>query len=199
MPKDYANGKIYTIRSLSKPDLVYVGSTILSLSQRFTGHKTNFRKPIKWLSSFLVLEAGDAHIELLENYPCSNIKELRRREGHVQQSMVCVNHNVAGRTAEEWRVQTDHSHKYYKIHKSALRAKSRRQYHEHREAAIEYQKKYREANPEKAQKNKDDVKLRNSTRYECICGCEPLRGGRTLHERSDKHRQAAAVLAFILS
>ena len=45
MPRNYQNGKIYTIRSRSRPDLIYVGSTIQSLSTRFGEHK----KTIKYM------------------------------------------------------------------------------------------------------------------------------------------------------
>ena len=36
---NYQNGKVYSIRSHSRPDLVYVGSTTQPLSKRFGGHK----------------------------------------------------------------------------------------------------------------------------------------------------------------
>lgn len=180
MTIDYARGKIYAIRSRSRLDLVYIGSTTQRLSERFACHKAQFRKHDQWISSFLVIEIGDSYIELIKNYPCASREELLRGEGQVQRSMPCVNVNIAGRTPAEWYRDKD----YYACN---------------REALIDYQKNYREANPEKALKNKADVKLRNATRYECICGCVPLRGARTMHERSSKHRQAAAVLEFIYS
>ena len=61
-----------------------------------------------WLSSFLVIELGDSYVELVENYPCANKEELRRREGQLQRSLPCVNVKVAGRTAAEWWVETDY-------------------------------------------------------------------------------------------
>jgi hypothetical protein len=41
-------------------------------------------------------------IELIELYPCNSKMELRRREGHHQQLIDCVNRNVAGRTRKEY-------------------------------------------------------------------------------------------------
>ena len=113
MPQDYSRGKIYLIKSRSKPGLVYVGSTANTLSLRFACHEAMFRNPTKWISSFLVLEVGNAYIELFEHYPCSSKVELRRREGQVQQSMLCVNINIAGRTTAEWRVQINYPHGYW--------------------------------------------------------------------------------------
>ena len=159
MPQDFSRGKIYLIKSRSRPNLVYVGSTVNTLTTRFSCHEAGFRSRAKGTSSYHVLEIGDAYIELFEHYPCSSKVELRRREGQVQQSMVCVNHNIAGRTTAEWRVQTNYPHGYYLANKSTMKAKARQQYQENREAALEYQKKYRQANPEKAFKNKANIKM----------------------------------------
>ena len=66
--RNYQNGKIYTVRSRSRPDLVYVGSTIQPLSVRMGMH----RIPSNNLSSKQVVVIGDAYIELIELYPCSS-------------------------------------------------------------------------------------------------------------------------------
>jgi hypothetical protein len=84
---DYQQGKIYAIRSLSQPDLVYVGSTTQPLPKRFGVHKT----PNNRSSSKQVINIGDAYIELIEMYPCDNVEQLRQREGEVMRSMDCVN------------------------------------------------------------------------------------------------------------
>ena len=42
-------------------------------------------------------------IEWTEHYRCHSNKELEAREGHHQQSTVCINKVVAGRTKQEWR------------------------------------------------------------------------------------------------
>jgi hypothetical protein len=94
---NYQNGKIYCIRSRSRPDLVYVGSTANTLSKRFGGHKAS-----NTCSSKQIIDVGDAYIELIEEYPCENKEQLFRREGQIMRSMVCVNHNIAGRTSKEY-------------------------------------------------------------------------------------------------
>ena len=42
-------------------------------------------------------------IELVEACPCSNIEELRKREGHYIKNEKCVNLFVAGRSRKEWQ------------------------------------------------------------------------------------------------
>lgn len=87
---DYQQGKIYSIRSLSRPELVYVGSTVQPLPKRFFGHKA----PNNSTSSKQIIDIGDAYIELIEMYPCDNIEQLRQREGEIIRSMDCVNKNM---------------------------------------------------------------------------------------------------------
>ena len=41
---DYQNGKIYTIRNKIDPDLIYVGSTVNSLTRRWYNHKQDTDK-----------------------------------------------------------------------------------------------------------------------------------------------------------
>lgn len=98
---NYANGKLYTIRSVSQPDLIYIGATTQSLASRFCGHKSKYKG---WLlggknrptTSFKVLECGDAYIELLKHAPCTSSEELSMIEGKAIRSMPCV--NTAGKS-----------------------------------------------------------------------------------------------------
>src|SRR5688500_6470539 len=100
---NYANGKIYAIRSRSRPDLVYIGSTTQQLSKRYAEHVRDWRAGEGKVISYLVIEIGDSYIELIEAYPCKNKEELRRREGEVQRSIPCVNIRIEGRTPAEYR------------------------------------------------------------------------------------------------
>jgi hypothetical protein len=96
---NYRNSKPYTIRSVSRPDLIYVGSTTRRLSERFGEHK----KSSNTCSSKQIIDIGDAYIELIENFPCDNKEQLLRREGELIRSMNCVNKVIAGRTRTEYR------------------------------------------------------------------------------------------------
>ena len=101
---DYQNGKIYSIRSRSREDLVYVGSTTQTLSRRFTGHN----KKNNTSSSGQIIDIGDAYIELIELCPCDSKMELLKREGEVIRSMDCVNKRIAGRTKKQYREDNKH-------------------------------------------------------------------------------------------
>lgn len=111
---NYQNGKVYSIRSRSRPDLVYVGSTTQPLSVRFGGHK----RPSNDTSSRQIIDLGDAYIELIENYSCNSKEELCKREGEIIRSMDCVNKRIAGRTAKQYRIDNsdtikDNRQQYY--------------------------------------------------------------------------------------
>ena len=88
---NYQQGRIYSIRSVSNPDLIYIGSTTQTLSRRFSSHK---RKNSK-CSSREIITIGDAYIELIENFPCNDIYELEARENIHMRAFNCVNKRTA--------------------------------------------------------------------------------------------------------
>ena len=69
-------GKVYSVRSLSRPELIYIGSTTQSLAKRMGQH----RKVSNTCASREIVSIGDAYIELIENFPCANKEELSARE-----------------------------------------------------------------------------------------------------------------------
>lgn len=84
---NFSRGKIYRISSPST-EFVYIGSTTKKyLSQRFGDHKSDYKRYweglASWCYSFMILGYGDATIELIEDYPCSNIDELRKKEREI--------------------------------------------------------------------------------------------------------------------
>ena len=101
---DYQKAKIYRLWSPSK-GLVYYGSTVQTLEQRLTKHlhTFNYKQNYRYRYVFLVLECGDYKIELVEDYPCNNKEELYKQEGAFIRANECVNKQVAGRTAKQWR------------------------------------------------------------------------------------------------
>jgi pyruvate/2-oxoacid:ferredoxin oxidoreductase beta subunit len=204
---NYQNGKIYTIRSRSRHDLVYVGSTTQTLSKRFGEHIT-LRNPT---ASKHIVDIGDAYIELIENCPCSNREELNRREGEVMRSMDCVNKQVPGRTKQEWR--QDHQERLKQNHKdyhtnnkerlnertknwrkdnpSYMKDYNQRYQEEHSEQLKQYKHEYRQNNNKKiADALKQHYQAKKSIQT-CICGSTYNYGrkqNRTVHYRSKKHQ-----------
>jgi hypothetical protein len=97
MPINFANGKIYCIRS-HQTEQIYIGSTTQPLYKRFHRHKQMDS------SSKEILKYSDAFIELLEEFPCANKMQLNRREGELIRTTDCVNKRIAGRTLVEYKV-----------------------------------------------------------------------------------------------
>ena len=133
----YSEGKIYMIKSL-KTNNVYIGSTVNSLNTRMNNHLAHFnswrdKRNCSYCSSFIILEFGDAHIRLLENFPCNNKTELTRREGEhlaLYKETAC-NMRQAGRTIKE----------YYIDNREHLLQCNKVYYHNNKEQIQEYLKK----------------------------------------------------------
>jgi hypothetical protein len=171
---NYSNGKIYTIRSMSRPDLIYVGSTTSPLSVRFAGHKCK-----KLASSQRVISIGDSYIELYENYTCNNKEELNRREGAVIRSMNCVNICIAGRTRQEYHQENKSKRDDY----NRVNAKKIKEYHD----------KYDEVN----KKHAAAYKKAHADRRSCICGSVynyGLSSDRNTHFASIKHKEHVKLI-----
>ena len=87
---DYSKAKIYKIVSPSHPEEVYYGSTCEKISTRKAHHKYQVKQGIK-ISSANLLHYDDYVFILVENYPCSTIEELKKREYEIINSNPCVN------------------------------------------------------------------------------------------------------------
>jgi hypothetical protein len=155
---NYQNGKIYSIRSRSCADLVYVGSTTQSLSKRFGKHKTASNPT----SSKQIINIGDAYIELIEEYACDNKMQLERREGQIMRTMDCVNTRIEGRTDAEYRQDNQES----------IRSKMKQYRQDNKEYIASRNKQYNQANKEeiaaKGKQYEQDCKERETRT--CICG-----------------------------
>ena len=157
---DYANGKIYAVRSPNM-EMYYIGSCITKLEKRFYRHKQE-----KKCTSRIVIDAGDSYIELIENFPCNSKIELNKREGELQRQYKndIVNRQIVGRTREE----------YAEDHKEHI-AEYQKEYREdNKEHIVEYQKEYRkqhyednkEPMAEYREKNKEHIAEQTKQYYE---------------------------------
>ena len=82
---DYRKGKIYKILNTLDDDC-YIGSTTQTLSKRMAKHRKDMHSEVKE-DRMLYIEmrihgSENFYIELVEEYPCENIEQLRQREGH---------------------------------------------------------------------------------------------------------------------
>jgi len=106
----YNEGKIYKIVS-KQTNMIYIGSTIQTLEDRFSVHKCKYADYLKSnnadSTSVKMLKYEDCEIELIELYPCESKTELERREGLIQldNRSVIVNRYIAGRTRAEYYIE----------------------------------------------------------------------------------------------
>ena len=114
----YANAKVYKILNSITKD-VYVGSTVQPLSKRMVDHRSaaNSEKCCKTPLYRKMLELGVEHfyIELIEEYPCENVAQLRKREGELTREIGTLNRYIAGRT--EYQCRQDNKEKRTKANK----------------------------------------------------------------------------------
>jgi len=132
MVKDYQLGKIYKIYSLNGTvEDVYYGSTIVTLSRRMAKHRVDYKqlknKKGNCTSCALFDKYDDCIIELVENYPCNSVEELKSREGYYQRNNPCVNKKIEGRTIQQW----------YEDNKERLLKKSKELYKKNKEITLQ--------------------------------------------------------------
>ena len=186
--KDYQKGKIYKLYSVSNKDLVYYGSTTLTLNERLLLHINNYKINTSCTSK-KVIAAGDYKMELIENYPCNNTAELTRREGEYTKANKCVNQKIPGRTRKEYKEDNKEKiAKQKKIwnenNKEAVTEQRKKYYENNKEAIAERVKKWRENNKEKIAEKQ---KAYNKVKVTCECGCIITRDSLAKHKQSNKH------------
>jgi len=141
--------------------MVYIGSTIQSLSMRMVGHRKDYKSYLNgkrnYISSFEIIQYGDAYIELIKLYPCSCKTELEREEGQNIRVMNCVNKRIIGRTKQE----------YYKDNKEYTDNKA---------------KNYYSNNKEKRDKQRKE-------KFNCECGGRYIKCNEKRHNNTKKHQK----------
>lgn len=131
---------IYSIRCKNDDSQIYIGSTKTSVSRRGTVHKSCCKRhEDSPLYNHINSNGGwdNYYIELYEEFT-GTLDQLKKREGELirqfkqDPNMVCINHNIAGRTPlqnmnEKYKTNPDYrikckeySKKQYKKLKSSL-------------------------------------------------------------------------------
>ena len=134
--RDYSKGKIYHIVCNITGD-TYYGSTVQKISQRMNCHRNKVSKCL----SKPIIERGDYHYGLVEDYKCDNLEQLLMRERYYIDNNNCVNKNSPIRTKEEKIA-------YYEEHKEEIAAKNKAYYEEHKEEHAATMKVYYEEHKE---------------------------------------------------
>ena len=192
---DFSKGKLYKLVS-DFTEQVYVGGTIQELSVRKSEHEKgcdrwiNEKPNSPYVSSFELLKLGECRIELLENFPCNNRRELEERERYwIEHTPNCVNKVIPFRTAEEKRERMQkYNQKYdaenYILNKESISQSKKEYYILNKESISQSKKEYYILNKEK-------IRHRVIEKITCdCCGAIISRGNKSHHERTQKHIEA---------
>ena len=101
-------------------------------------------------------------IELIEEYPCENLQQLRQREGFHIRSENCINKYIAGRTLAEHyqdnKDKIDEQHRqYYSKNKDIICARRRELYNPIKQKERQRHKKYAETYKQYKVENADKI------------------------------------------
>ncbi len=207
---DYKNGRIYQIRNTCDDD-VYVGSTCQALSKRMAWHRENRKATAKQHRPIYVKmkEYGVEcfYIELIEEYPCENKEQLRKREGHYIRELGTLNMIQAGRTKQEWAIDNKEliqaqKKEYNRQNKEQIREQKAEYNQQNKERDTQTHKAYYESHKEQIQvkgkkyyeQNKDNIQKRVSSLFECPCGGHCRSGDKARHLKSTLHRNYETTL-----
>jgi ribosomal protein S16 len=169
----YKRGQIYTIRNFNDNALIYVGSTIEPLPNRFYKHKRDCKsgkRANRLYNHIINNDWSDWYIEFYEYYPCNNKQELSKREGEVIRLIGSINTN---KTINEYHEENaekikEEQRKYYIENAEKIKERVRKYQSENAEKIREVQRKYREENAEKIkayrEKNAEKIKAHDKER-----------------------------------
>jgi len=181
---DYTKGKIYRLFNDDMLGLVYYGSTTQTLKKRLAIHKYDFNRGINITSSVL-FQTDNFKIELVENYPCLNRKELETRERWYIENNECINNRIPCRTMKEYQqLNKDKIAEYRKLYI----VKNKEKLANHRKLYYQNNKdKVKENTKIYYQTNKDKINEYNSTKVTCECGDVMNIKSIYRHRKSQKH------------
>jgi hypothetical protein len=168
-------GRVYAIVN-NDESIRYVGSTTKTLNQRFSTHKSNYKR---WIDGkgrccmiyHAIREHGidSFHIEMLEEIEFNDKCELLQLENKYISELECVNKHSAFTG-----IKSDTEQEYKKLY-----------YEANQEKIKEKQKQYREANRDKIREKMKQYLVANrdaiNEKFDCECG------GRYTHRHIAKH------------
>ena len=118
----------------------YVGSTCEpTLARRLVAHRSACKAYYEknrgtYLASFQIILRGNYYIDLLENFPCNNNDELRKKEREYYDLIECINKVRPYLFIEELKAERII---YDEIHKDVIREQQKQYIEEHRERVNE--------------------------------------------------------------
>ena len=164
----YNNSKIYLIKCRLDNNLIYVGSTIQTLKNRWIQHTSNINneksKEYNKLLYIKIREVGieNFYIDLYEIYNCSTKQHLNKKEGEIIKQIGTLNNRIAGRTNRDWQIENNEKEKE-RLKQSYNKRKDKIHdiYLEHKEQKQIYNKEYRIKNIENIKNQHREYYLKN--------------------------------------
>jgi len=157
----------------------------MTLNRRLKSHRYHGKIKDHLLYKTVNNNWDDWYIELYEEYPCNNQKELHRREGEITKQIGTLNEVIAGRTYKEYRIDNheyiiNRERKYRKENKERINTNDKKWRQENPDKKAINDKKYRET-------HKEEIKERKSRTFTCDCGSTLRFEDKARHFRSKKH------------
>ena len=172
-PVDYSRTVIYKLQHIEDESLLYVGSTT-DFTRRKSQHKyicnnPNCKEHNQKKYNMIRENGGWEMFKMIEiqEYPCRNSKEARRREDELMREMKANMNMVKAHCGHD----TIHQYKQ------------------------QYNKQYRDDNKETIQQykqqyynnNKEKINKKKAEKIHCECGCTSTRANLSTHRKTKKH------------
>ena len=180
---DYSKSKIYKLYN-NIDDEFYIGSTYMKLTKRIAKHRSASSQET-FKNQKLYIKMNDIgkdkfFIELLEEYPCENIEQLRRKEGeYIKELRPTLNKNVPGRTRKEYDIDN----------KEHVQERTGIYTEQHRERIKERMQSYYQQEDNKARQLEWGRKI-----VKCECGMDIRRSSLARHQKRQVHLNAMEQL-----
>ena len=154
----------------------------MALSKRMVKHRCHAKTQphVAFFYTFMS-EVGIEHfyIELVENFPCNSVEELRKREGELIREMGTLNKRIEQRDMKEYfRQYYQDNIERYRENKKKWKANNREKVNE--DARKQYWKDSKGAY--------ERHKPWKSIKHECECGGHYINGNKASHFKSQKHQ-----------
>jgi hypothetical protein len=223
---DYSRGKIYKIIN-DKTEEQYFGSTCEpTLARRLARHIKDYKRwelkkeGAHFVTSFLIFNNNNYHIELVELFSCSSKDELTTREKYYIKNNECVNKYIPMRSKKEYyednkeeiaekrkiyneankEIISEKKKIYRNEHKEEIAVKYKIYYEENKEQLAEKHKIYcdehkeqlAEKAKEKYEANKEQILQKNKEKFNCECGGKYTFGNKYTHCKTKRHQNYCA-------
>ena len=194
-------GKIYKLTN--SDGLMYIGSTIKTLEERFFLHREEYFASLKGkrgcITSIQLFGNGwrDVKFELVEKYMCEDEKALHERERYWiefyknEHKDKVVNKVIPTRTKQEY--YKDNREKELKRHKQYRK--------DNKEKVLKYRKdnkdKISQQHKQYYKNNRERLNAHASQQHRCICGGLYTLSHKSHHMKTAKHRRFDNTLNYL--